>query len=81
MSHNYLFSTYDDIDQRLRKIEPRLTQSQADEDTRQYAAGQIDVLCEFQRFLGNHFDIKLPKRLRNQRMASPAVCQHMANED
>lgn len=81
MSHNFLFSTYDYIARRLADLEQALTRSDADEDARQYAAGRIDVLCQFERFLGENFDIKLPRRLRNKRADAPAVCKRFVHKD
>ncbi len=81
MSHNFLLSTYDHIARRLAEVEPDLTREGADDETRQYAAGQIDVLCEFERFLGEHFDIKLPRRLRRRREESPAICTGLEPKD
>ena len=77
MSHNYLFDTYDYISSRLDHIERILTRADADEDARQYAAGQVEALCEFERFLKANFDIKLPKRLRNRSTRASVACRRL----
>ena len=77
MSHNFLFDTYDYIERRLAQVEQAFTRYDANDEDRQYAAGQIEVLCEFERYLCENFDLKLPKRLRAQRDTAPAVCQRV----
>lgn len=77
MSHNFLFSLYEYIDRRLAHVERIMTREKAGEAARQFAAGQIEVLCEAERFLNENFDAKLPKRLRNQRTEAPKVCRRV----
>ena len=65
MSHNYLLDTYTHIKQRLADAQQRLTATDAEHGDKQYAAGQVEALCEFERFLIENFNTKLPRRLRN----------------
>ncbi len=74
MSHNYLFDTYQYLQRRLDDIKPRLTGKDADPATRSYAAGQIEALCELERFLNERYDMKLPRRLRNQKTPLSDIC-------
>lgn len=66
MSHNYLFDTYAYIQQRLTEAQHRLTQADDDPDGKQYAAGQVQVLRDFERFMIDNFNVKLPRRLRSK---------------
>ena len=81
MSHNFLFNLYDYIDRRLGDLESDLVSVDADEDAGQDTAGRIDILCEVERFIGEQFEVKLPKRLRNQRSQRPTVCMRLSSED
>ena len=74
MSHNYLFDTYRFLEQRISAINPKLTGAEATPAVRSYAAGQIEALCELERFLKEHFEVKLPRRLRNQRTPLQGRC-------
>ncbi len=74
MSHNYLFDTYQYLKQRLDEINPRLADPAADPATRSYAAGQIEALCDLERFLKAGYEMKLPRRLRNQESHLQNVC-------
>ena len=79
MSHNYLFDTYQYLQQRLDDISPRLTG--ADAATRSYASGQIDALCELERFLKEHYEGRLPRRLRKQSPPLEAICTPMPRKE
>ena len=74
MSHNYLFDTYQYLKQRLDAINPRLADPETDPATRSYAAGQIEALCDLERFLKARYEVKLPRRLRNQEPPLKNVC-------
>ena len=74
MSHNYLFDTYQYLEQRLEEINPRLADPAADPATRSYAAGQIEALCDLERFLKERYEVKLPRRLRNQETSLNHIC-------
>ena len=78
MSHNYLFDTYRYLQKRLDEIRPRLTG--ADAATRSYAAGQIDALCELERFLKERYEGKLPRRLRKQSPPLDGICTPMLHK-
>ena len=74
MSHNYLFDTYQYLKQRLDAINPHFADPDAGPATRSYAAGQIEALCDLERFLKERFEVKLPRRLRNQETPLNNVC-------
>ena len=71
MSHTYLLDTYKFIEKRQEEIGARLVDAGDDDwKARQYAAGQIQALCNLERFLRANYDAKLPRRLlrcRSQR--------------
>lgn len=62
MSHDYLLDTYTHIQQRLDETQRRLNQA----DDEPFAAGQVQALLDFERFLIDNFNVKLPRRLRNK---------------
>lgn len=74
MSHNYLFDTYQFLQQRLEKARSGLTNPAAEGRTRSYAAGQIEALCELELFLKERYEIKLPRRLRHQHPGLEKFC-------
>lgn len=74
MSHNYLFDTYQYLKQRLEAVKPLLTDPEADQKARSHAAGQIEALCELERFLKERYELKLPRRLRNQQEPLGNIC-------
>lgn len=65
MSHNYLLDTYAYIQQRLDETQPRLEQADDNPHGKPYAAGQVQALRDFERFLIDNFNAKLPRRLRS----------------
>jgi hypothetical protein len=79
MSHNYLFDTYRYLQQRLDDIRPRLTG--ADASIRSYANGQLDALCDLEQFLKEHYEGKLPRRLRKQNRPLEGICTPMPQEN
>ena len=74
MSHNYLFDTYRYMRQRLDQIKPQLTGEDAGPTDRSYAAGQIEALCDLERFIKERYDVKLPRRLRNPKSPLEGFC-------
>ena len=74
MSHNYLFDTYQYLKQRFDAINPRLADPEADPATRSHAAGQIEALCDLERFLKARYEVKLPRRLRNHETPLNHIC-------
>ena len=74
MSYTYLLDTYAFIQVRLGDAQRQLVDAgESDWKARQYAAGQIEALCELERFLSEHFDAKLPRRILRRRAGSQ-VC-------
>ncbi|MGD8847610.1 MAG: hypothetical protein PVI54_18965 [Desulfobacteraceae bacterium] len=66
MSHNYLFDTFTYIQQRLAEAKQRLEQADDDPHGKPYVASQVQALGDFERFLIDNFNIKLPRRLRSK---------------
>ncbi|RJQ84139.1 MAG: hypothetical protein C4519_05465 [Desulfobacteraceae bacterium] len=67
MSYNYLFATYQFIEQKLADARQRLAGAKQDQENRAYHEGRIEALCDLQRFLSTHYDSRLPRRLRRSR--------------
>lgn len=67
MSHNYLFDTYAYINKRLDLVRQQAFSAGNNHRVRQSAAGRIEALSQFERYLSNNFDAKLPRRLARQR--------------
>lgn len=68
MSHTYLLDTYTFIERRLEEIQQQMADAgDGDWKARQHAAGQIQALCDLERFLRVHYDAKLPRRLLRYR--------------
>jgi hypothetical protein len=65
MSHNYLLDTYAYIEQRLAEANRRLERADDDPHGQPYAAGQVQALHDFERFLIDNFNAKLPRRMRS----------------
>ena len=74
MSHNYLFDTYSYLEQRMSDIKPTLTGTDENRAVRSFAAGRIEALCELERFLKEHYEMKLPRRLRNKTTPAADNC-------
>ena len=68
MSHDFLLDTFTHIKRRLASARQQLAATGADQGDKQYATGQIEALSDFERFLVDNFNAKLPRRLR---MKSP----------
>jgi hypothetical protein len=66
MSHDYLLDTYAYIQQRLTEAQRRFNQANDEPHGKSYAAGQVQTLCDFERFLIDNFNVKLPRRLRSK---------------
>ncbi len=64
MSHNYLLETYTYIERRLARARLKLIHCKENQHDAQYASGQVEALCDFERFLFENFNVKLPRRLR-----------------
>ena len=64
MSHNFLFDTYDFIDQQREDIKQELSSNTTDNKRRQYSSGRMEALCEVASFIDMYIKPKLPKRLQ-----------------
>jgi hypothetical protein len=67
MSHNYLLDTYTYINKRLHEAHQQALAAGDDQRVSQNAAGRMEALSQFERYLGDNFDHKLPRRLARQR--------------
>ena len=74
MSHNYLLDTYAYIHQRLDAARQQSTTASDDPQRKQFAEGRIETLCQFERFLSDHYDARLPRRLARQRSRMEKLC-------
>lgn len=66
MSHDYLLDTYAHIQQRLAEVQRKLSQADDEPQDKSYTTGQVQALCDFERFLIDNFNVKLPRRLRSK---------------
>jgi hypothetical protein len=64
MAYVYLLDFYKHIDQRLAEATASLDQADRDAVIGKFEQGRIDVLTEFQDFLKENFNPKLPRRIR-----------------
>jgi len=64
MAYVYLLDLYKYIDARLEDATGGLDTPQGDMATAKFEQGRIDALTEFQNFLKDNFNPKLPRRIR-----------------
>lgn len=64
MAYVYLLDLYKYIDERLGQATGRLDQAKGGVTTAKFEQGRIDALIEFQDFLIENFNPKLPRRIR-----------------
>jgi hypothetical protein len=64
MAYVYLLDLYRYIEGRLSEATEGLNKADGDVPTRKFEQGRIDVLTEFEDFLKENFNPKLPKRIR-----------------
>ena len=66
MSHTYLLDLYELIDQRMEEASRDLRSETSDGAGTRFQQGRCDVLTEFKQFLAEHYNKKLPRRIRNK---------------
>ncbi len=66
MSHTYLIDLYELIDQRMEDALPAPGSETLDEAEKRFQQGRCEVLTEFKQFLAEHYNSKLPRRIRNK---------------
>ena len=67
MTYTYLLDLYEVIDARIADIDDALEDSQhLTSSQQQHLAGRRDCLDSIHRFLGEHYDHKLPRRLQGR---------------
>ena len=64
MAYVYLLDLYKYVDERLGNPPEGLDQADGDVSIRKFEQGRIDALTEFQNFLKENFNPKLPRRIR-----------------
>ena len=64
MAYVYLLDLYKYIDERLDDATDGFDQAQDEAPTAELERGRIDALTEFQDFLKENFNPKLPRRIR-----------------
>ena len=64
MAYVYLLDLYKYIDERISEAADGLDQEDADVPIGKFEQGRIDALTEFQDFLKENFNPKLPRRIR-----------------
>ena len=64
MAYVYLLDFYKFIDARLEDATGSLETANDDQATAKFGQGRIDALTEFQHFLKENFNPKLPRRIR-----------------
>ena len=65
MAYVYLLDLYKYIDERLNQATDGLNRAAGDVTTVRFEQGRIDTLTEFQEFLKENFNPKLPRRIRD----------------
>ena len=70
MSYTYLLDTYTHIAQRLEAARQQACDAGENQQAAQNAAGRIEALSQFESYLSDNFDDKLPRRLARQRKKS-----------
>ena len=64
MAYVYLLDLYKYIDERISEAADGLDQADGDVSVGKFEQGRIDALTEFQDFLKENFNPKLPRRIR-----------------
>jgi hypothetical protein len=64
MAYVYLLDLYKYIDERISEAADGLDQADDDVSIGKFEQGRIDALTEFQDFLKENFNPKLPRRIR-----------------
>ncbi|MEN8190500.1 MAG: hypothetical protein ABFS19_11675 [Thermodesulfobacteriota bacterium] len=66
MSHTYLTDLYELIDQRLADIAAEQKEKSSLAGEVSFQKGRVDSLLKFKQFIAEHYNSKLPRRLRNR---------------
>jgi len=64
MAYVYLLDLYKYLEERLEKATDGLDKADGDVPAEKFEQGRIDALTEFQDFLKENFNPKLPRRIR-----------------
>ena len=74
MSHNNLLSLYCYIEDQKQDTESQLAAAETGARQRNFASGRMKVLTEFEAFLHDHLDRKLPRRIYRQLKSRDNSC-------
>ena len=74
MSHNNLLALYCYIEDQKRDLEGELTATVTGARQKNAARGRMKVLTEFEAFLHDHLDRKLPRRIYRQLKSQANSC-------
>ncbi len=66
MSHTYLIDLYELIEQRLQKIAEESSHGTGQGEGARGLQGRFEILTEFKQFLAEHYNSKLPRRIKNR---------------
>jgi hypothetical protein len=64
MAYVYLLDLYKYVDERLAQAKEGRGKAPNDSSLEKFEQGRIDALTEFQKFLQENFNPKLPRRIR-----------------
>jgi len=64
MAYVYLLDLYKYIEERLAEVTDELNQANGDVPIAKFEQGRIDALKDFQDYLKENFNPKLPRRIR-----------------
>ena len=64
MAYVYLLDLYKYIEERIGEAAEELDEAENDAPAAQFEQGRINALTEFQNFLRDNFNPKLPRRIR-----------------
>ncbi len=74
MSHNNLMALYCYIADQKQAFESAMSAPTADTDQKEFARGGLEVLEEFETFLHDSLDQKLPRRIYRQLKSQSNSC-------
>ncbi len=66
MAYIYLLNLYDDVDDRIKETQLKITNTQEQPEKLHSLKGRVAILKEFKSFLSENLNSKLPKRIRKQ---------------
>ena len=74
MSHNNLMALYCYIEDQKQEIEDGLNSGETEAQKKEFANGRLQALVEFEQFLHDTLDRKLPRRIYRQLKSQSNSC-------